>query len=247
MSIDANDAVTSPRASTGPRTEAGKAASSRNAIKSGLFTTCDFIREGEHEEYRRTLESLLAGIGPEGALEETFTAEIVSATWRLRRCRMLEAGLAGCEDARSEEEAAIEARQKAVDRARAHSHNVLRRSLGELRKLQTDRSLHNEFDILRDAPLADCAQLMRALLMKDRILPVAPGEEPENIVTPEPAPSLSSFCKPGSFCKPAPTAAKTVPAVSGKVPRNAPCPCRSGAKYKKCCGFSTTPLQSVAA
>jgi uncharacterized protein YecA (UPF0149 family) len=51
---------------------------------------------------------------------------------------------------------------------------------------------------------------------------------------------FDSFCKPGapaapvttSFCKPAPT----TPAVSKNIPRNAPCPCKSGAKYKKCCG-----------
>jgi uncharacterized protein YecA (UPF0149 family) len=49
-----------------------------------------------------------------------------------------------------------------------------------------------------------------------------------------------------SFCKPVgqvpdlpctePVAPKTPPPVTKNTPRNAPCPCRSGAKYKKCCG-----------
>jgi hypothetical protein len=51
---------------------------------------------------------------------------------------------------------------------------------------------------------------------------------------------LNSFCNPAppaaptatSFCNPAP---KPQP-VTKNIPRNAPCPCRSGAKYKKCCG-----------
>ncbi len=34
-------------------------------------------------------------LSPEGVLEETFAIEIMSATWRLRRCRLIEAGRAG--------------------------------------------------------------------------------------------------------------------------------------------------------
>lgn len=30
------------------------------------------------------------------------------------------------------------------------------------------------------------------------------------------------------------------PATSGKINRNAPCPCGSGKKYKKCCGLGST-------
>jgi uncharacterized protein YecA (UPF0149 family) len=62
---------------------------------------------------------------------------------------------------------------------------------------------------------------------------------------------MDSFCKPAaaapppesSICNPAPN----TPAVSNKVPRNAPCPCRSGAKYKKCCGGPAAPATPIAA
>jgi uncharacterized protein YecA (UPF0149 family) len=42
-----------------------------------------------------------------------------------------------------------------------------------------------------------------------------------------------------SFCNPVgqvPDLPSTKPVVSKNIPRNAPCPCKSGAKYKKCCG-----------
>ncbi len=67
MSTVANDAVNIPKASTGPRTEAGKSKSSRNAIRTGLesplrgeslYAARDFIRAGEEEEYAQTLTSL---------------------------------------------------------------------------------------------------------------------------------------------------------------------------------------------
>lgn len=37
--------------------------------------------------------------------------------------------------------------------------------------------------------------------------------------------------------KPAPPPAAPAPAKKGKVGRNDPCPCGSGKKFKKCCGF----------
>ena len=41
-----------------------------------------------------------------------------------------------------------EKEQKSVDRARAQSHNILRRSISELRKLQTERAKVHEEDSL---------------------------------------------------------------------------------------------------
>ena len=50
-------------------------------------------------------------------------------------------------------------------------------------------------------------------------------------------PAATSFCNPNG----------TLSAVSNKIPRNAPCPCRSGAKYKKCCGGpAAQPLNRAA-
>src|SRR5258707_961941 len=139
------DAAANPRGPGGPRTEEGKTRSSRNATKNGLFAAHDFIRAGETEEYTQTLISLMNQLSPDGVLEETFATEIMGATWRLRRCRLVEADFS-CRTTLDpmlidpNGDNVISREQKSVDRARAQSHNILRRSLAELRKLQTGRT-----------------------------------------------------------------------------------------------------------
>lgn len=118
--------------------------SSRNALTHGLFAVRYFIRPGEEEEYAETLTSLIAELAPQGIIEETFAAEIVGATWRLRRCRMVEDSLSEGATLDPMVDDTLDKRQKSVDRARAQSHNILRRSLAELRKLQTERTLREQ-------------------------------------------------------------------------------------------------------
>ena len=115
--------------------------SSRNALTHGLFAVRYFIRKGEEEEYAQTLTSLIAELAPLGIVEETFAAEIVGATWRLRRCRKVEDSLAEGATLDPMVDDTLEKQQKSVDRARAQSHRILRRSLADLRKLQTERTL----------------------------------------------------------------------------------------------------------
>jgi uncharacterized protein len=45
----------------------------------------------------------------------------------------------------------------------------------------------------------------------------------------------------GRFVAAALAEADSTPIRSAKVPRNEPCPCGSGRKFKKCCGTSSTP------
>jgi uncharacterized protein YecA (UPF0149 family) len=62
---------------------------------------------------------------------------------------------------------------------------------------------------------------------------------------------LNSFCNPvgqvPDLPSTKPLATTPTPAVSKNIPRNAPCPCRSGAKYKKCCGNPAAPELKKAA
>ena len=99
--------------STGPRTESGKAASSKNATKSGLYSAHDFLLEGEHAAYEKEINSLWDELQPKGILEQLFTQEIMSANWRLRRCRLVEAGISSREFTPEE----MANKQKSVDRA----------------------------------------------------------------------------------------------------------------------------------
>jgi hypothetical protein len=134
--------------STGPRTEPGKARSSRNALSFGLFTLNDFVRENEAEDYTKISTSLWTELTPEGIVEEFLTSELMSATWRLRRCRMVEEDLAGITinpmqiDPMQNPE--TEKQQRSVDRARAQSHSIFHRCLNALRKVQTERGIRNQ-------------------------------------------------------------------------------------------------------
>jgi hypothetical protein len=228
---------------TGPRTEAGKAISSRNSTKHGLFAQRDFVLEGEDEEYARTFTELMTELSPGSVLEQTFATEIMGATWRLRRCGILEFDLARSEDRGPDAQDAI---QKSIDRARFQSHNILRRSLGELRKLQTER--HTRILQLPDGPVptdlgvTDTRQAVNSAAQSSQATS-------SFCIPPESAPSTGS-----SFCKPAQTAPSTAKKPAGSsfcktpaTPRNALCPCGSGVKYKRCCGTNAPPVLNRAA
>jgi hypothetical protein len=196
----------------GPRTEEGKANSSKNATTHGLFTARDFIRPGEHEPYSELAESLQAELAPNGPIELNLVDEIRRAMWRLRRCGEVESNLViGLDDGTGyifdpmeTTNAEAEKVQRSVDRARSLSHRLLHKCTAELRKVQTDRNLRRE----------------AASQSPDRE-PIEPTAPPARD---------SSFCNagaesPGSFCKTPP-----------QTPRNAECPCGSGLKHKRCCG-----------
>ena len=198
MAMDPNDAVNIPKGPGGPKTEKGKATSSRNAIRTGLYAARDFIREGEEEEYAQSLIRLMDELTPDGTLEETFATEIMGATWRLRRCRLVEEAFGSVDDLDFDPmmDERTEKHQKSVDRARAQSHLILRRSIGELAKLQKARFL--------------CEQ------SQDHSKP-APGPAPASTGTPSGFDALMALADKqlaqryresglSSFCGPAPTA-----------------------------------------
>ena len=79
--------------STGPRTAAGKAISSRNARTHGLCSRDLIVQPHEQPEFAELLQAHRAELQPQGALEQTQFDLIVHATWNLRRIRRMEAGL----------------------------------------------------------------------------------------------------------------------------------------------------------
>ena len=84
---------------------------------------------------------------------------MIRAAWRLRRCGILEAGLA---ETPEQNEASLRI-QNSIDRARAQANNIFRRAHNELRRLQSDRSQRVqpqngfEFSDPTPAPIAPAA------------------------------------------------------------------------------------------
>src|SRR2546421_9547123 len=76
--------------STGPKTEDGKARSSRNASTHGIFCR-DICLDGENENaFIELREEFIRALVPQDIMEMTLVDEIVMANWRLRRVRRAE-------------------------------------------------------------------------------------------------------------------------------------------------------------
>ena len=229
MATDAQIAANqqNAQASTGPRTSEGKDRSSRNHTSHGLFATRDFVRTNETSEYDELRASLRDELRPESILEATLAAEIVSAAWRLRRCAEVEAGLAGYGEFPLDpmEDKNSLPIQNSVDRARGQAQRNMYRTMNELRRLQTERRFRAEFLPEDQDPgalgLASCPSLIRSPdtgNLRNRLKSIA-AQQP----------------------------ARDTGATARVISRNAPCPCGSGAKFKRCCARKAPAVMGRAA
>lgn len=202
------------QSSTGPRTEAGLAASSKNAITNGLYATHDFIRPGEEPLYEELNASLFRDLASVGMLECNLVDEIRRAMWRLRRCGLVEESFSGLsidDPMQIESQARI---QVSVDRARSQAHRLLHKCTAELRKLQTERVYRNEsleestdltaFGICDLASIQ--ARLSKATATACRLQKVQANAEPDAFYN-APLPDHQS----GSFCRGTESPAPAVP------------------------------------
>ncbi|MBI5283231.1 MAG: hypothetical protein HY858_16220 [Candidatus Solibacter usitatus] len=79
--------------STGPRTAAGKANSSRNHTSHGLSSREFVIDPGQEQEFDDFMTQLRATIQPAGAVESGLFTQLAHASWTARRCRRAEVQL----------------------------------------------------------------------------------------------------------------------------------------------------------
>ena len=89
--IDANRANAAK--STGPRTVAGKAASSMNALKHGVDAASIVIPGEEPAEYESIATQYLRELAPHSAIEQFQVDTIIRADWQRRRLMRSEAKL----------------------------------------------------------------------------------------------------------------------------------------------------------
>ena len=73
------------KASTGPRTPAGKARSSSNAISHGVLSRHLLLPDEDPSQWISLLSRLLDELRPVGTLEQTLVERIAVALWRQRR------------------------------------------------------------------------------------------------------------------------------------------------------------------
>jgi hypothetical protein len=79
--------------SNGPVTEEGKARSSQNSLKHGLFSTTVVLPHENQEEFDQLHQSISNDIRPVSALERDLVQEMAASRWRLRRLQEMESAL----------------------------------------------------------------------------------------------------------------------------------------------------------
>ncbi len=79
--------------STGPRTAAGKARSSQNAVRYGLLAKRTLLSGESEGELTRLRDGMRRSLRPVGEFEEELAEKMVSAVWRKRRADGVEQGL----------------------------------------------------------------------------------------------------------------------------------------------------------
>ena len=142
LKIEANRA--NAQASTGPRTEPGKARSSQNARKHGLTAQQLAIKPEDREAFDEMLAGFLHEINPSGQIEQTLFDELVAAAWNLRRIRILESELD-----------LLDPQCDRLARHKTRNERTFHRALKELKALQTNDTLHRMLprEILHKTPL----------------------------------------------------------------------------------------------
>ncbi|HEY3743884.1 MAG TPA: hypothetical protein VGL53_28770 [Bryobacteraceae bacterium] len=140
VQIEANRA--NARHSTGPRTEQGKSASSRNATTTGLTSSKIFVRPDEQEAFDELSDTLLGELQPVGETQLHHFDLILHAQWNIRRCFELEAQIQneaiskGLADALLDDELARKLDR--IYRYKKMHESSHRRASSELRHLQTE-------------------------------------------------------------------------------------------------------------
>jgi len=79
--------------SCGPRTPRGKATSSMNALKTGVFAKHLLLPDDNTEEFGRLRSALHDEWCPAGPTEKSLVERLVALLWRQRRIYRAESGL----------------------------------------------------------------------------------------------------------------------------------------------------------
>jgi len=78
--------------STGPKTLAGKKASSKNALRHGLLSASPVLSTENEGAFRRHVASVREALAPVGYLETVLSERVAVLSWRLQRVTRFETG-----------------------------------------------------------------------------------------------------------------------------------------------------------
>ena len=157
--------------STGPRTEAGKRASSKNSLATGLTSAQIFVRPGEESAFAEFQSDLLGEMKPEGTTQNHHFTLILHAAWNLRRCLILEGEIQNEAIAKGIDALLDDELAKKLDRIYRYKkmhESTHRQATAELRRLQTEQLWRQENQGLADESILTDTRVILSRLRKDK-------------------------------------------------------------------------------
>jgi hypothetical protein len=148
--------------STGPKTEAGRAASSHNATTHSLTAKGLIILPGHEADFAQLEAGLRASLQPDTPLQEVFFKRIVDCAWKLERCRFAEQDISTSYGFNIHEPLSDPAgvnRLAAIQKYAREAENSMIKSIRELGKLQTEDQFRHEICPVTEAQFNDAGQL----------------------------------------------------------------------------------------
>jgi hypothetical protein len=138
------------QASTGPKTEEGKARSSQNSLAHGFYSKSALLPSENPVDYAAHQEAYLADLKPQGPMQTDLALLVSDNMWRLRRARALESrqsrSIAGQICMADERNAQgyfdnVVAQTRALESMGRHEQRIqnnMHKALKELKQLQLD-------------------------------------------------------------------------------------------------------------
>ncbi len=210
--------------STGPRTVAGKAKVAGNGIIHGLFTAYERLAPEAADRVNELIARLRAAIPRHCDDQYDVVREYALAIWRNEIFRKMETSFfeaaVAVETERPESVALVETYGENILWGRALVHDAEGPNvLTKLMRYETriKKELKSADEAYRN--LVETAQI--SSLLEETIAP----NKANPIAVPKPAPEASH---------------------PQQTPRNAPCPCGSGEKFKRCCGENAPAVLGTA-
>ena len=157
MATDAQNTANQSNAqhSTGPRTEAGKVTSSRNALKHGLTAKTALMPDEDAEVHACFLAGMLDSYDPFNDAETALVEEMIDVQWRLRRASRFEVRILSAETLD----------MKALNNMSLHASRLKRQYSATFKEFQ---ELHRANRKLREEQMKDAELIQQADWALDR-------------------------------------------------------------------------------
>jgi len=154
--------------STGPKTEEGKAASSKNATRHGFYSKEFQVREDEREAFTRLYAGLLKEIQPTTVVLHELFLQYVHACWNLHRLRGIEADYF-LQTANPFADETLSRQLETIARHRTRFERVKTSVFKQIQDQLTNQAIARESDNipLSSSPLANLTVLHRAFKATD--------------------------------------------------------------------------------